>query len=78
MNSTARKWGQAPHYNPIASPVYLSLTTRATLSRHTGVPIREELNTAYWYWATVGDLTKQEVIQYLGEGYVGNMGRAAR
>lgn len=54
-------------------PVYLSLKARATISRHNGTPILESFNDLYHYWCTHRDLSKAEVVKYLGEGYLGNM-----
>lgn len=68
-----RIWGQAPYWNPIASPVYLSLVCRATLSRHTGKPILEVYNPVYHYWATHRPLDAAQTSRYLGEGYVKNI-----
>ena len=56
-------------------PVYLSLTTRATLCRHTGRPIIEEYNPIYCYWATRKFLTVDQCAVYL-PGYVGNVKRS--
>lgn len=38
----------------------LTQTTRVSRSRHTGRPLREELNTCYGYWATTHFLSEQE------------------
>ncbi len=70
---TKQAWGVEGHWNPISHPVYISLVARATLSRHNGKPILESYNNHYGYWATHRDLSKAEVIKYLGDGYVGNM-----
>lgn len=54
-------------------PVYLSLVARATISRHNGTPILESYNPVYHYWATYRDLSRNEVVKYLGETYLRNM-----
>lgn len=66
-------WGVEGHWNPISHPVYVSLIARATLSRHTGKPILQSYNAHYGYWATYRDLSKTEVVKYLGFNYVKNM-----
>jgi hypothetical protein len=58
-------------------PYYLTPSIRISLSRHTGVPIFESHNPHYGYWATFGDPTREQVVRFLGAGYVGNMRQAA-
>lgn len=66
-------WGFEGHWNPRSNPVYLSKTQRVTLSVHSGVPLIEELNEYYGYWATVKFLNKEETRMYLGPTYVNNV-----
>lgn len=55
------------------TPTYLSPIKMATISEHTGVPMFKHLNEFWGYWTTGRELTREEVIKYLGPSYLDNM-----
>lgn len=70
-NLKIKPWGVEGHWSPVSHPMYLSLYTRATLSRHGHTPIIQEYNLTYGYWATARNMSKKEVVFLFGNGYVG-------
>lgn len=73
FSNTQVTWGHEGHWNPRSHPVYLTPTRRVTLSPHGAVPLIEEQNPHYGYWATVRFLDEEDTRLYLGPNYVGNV-----